>query len=425
MARKTTTKTRFWSRHRHFKHFLIGLAVIILLIAAWTLIAEDRTSRQQSKLQPFYSTADLPLKGTPGQVVKQEPLGVAVDGGQGIRVLYRTQRADGSYTFSSGMVFIPNNSNAGTPRPVVAWAHGTLGLGDSCAPSRTPDPVGNIAWVSTMLKKGWVVTATDYAGFGTAGTQGYLVGGDEAHDVLNSVRAARNITRTQAGSSFAIWGHSQGGNSALFSAQEAATYAPELRLIGTVASAPAAELVPLLNEQYGTAADWIIGPLIATSWPAANKNLRISDVLTADGRNNYQKIANHCIARATIAGLIRDAFGQKFFTTNPIDVPAWRTMAQQQSAPLPAPDQPLLVVESKTDKVVLPNTTALYIQTTCKVDNNLSTLWLNKASHQKIPDISADNVIDWIAGRFADQPNSSSCNQPLPFKPATVPAAKN
>ncbi len=425
MARKTATKTkeRFWNRHRHFKHFLIALGVIVLLITTWTLVANVRSSIQQSDLQPFYNTAGLSLKGEPGQIVRQEPLGATVEGGKGLRVLYRTQKADGSYTFSSGMVFIPDNANAGIPRPVVAWAHGTLGLGDACAPSRTANPVGNIAWVSTMLKKGWVVTATDYAGFGTAGTQGYLVGSAEAHDVLNSVRAARNITQARAGSTFAIWGHSQGGNSALFSAHETAAYAPELQLIGTVASAPAAELVPLLNEQYGTVADWVIGPLIATSWPAVNSSLSNTDVLSEDGLNNYQKIANHCIVRATIAGLIRNTFDQKFFSKNPIDVPAWRAMAEQQSAPLPEPNQPLLVVESKTDQVVLPDTTALYIQQACRADTNIATLWLDKASHQKIPDISANSVINWIGERFAGKANGSSCNEPLPFKPAALPPA--
>ena len=128
-----------------------------------------------------------------GQVVRHEPLGVSIQNGSAQRVLYRTQRADGTATFASGMVFIPNNNNGGLPRPVVAWAHGTVGMGDQCAPSRTKDPTGNIAWVSQMLAKGWVVTATDYAGLGTPGTEGYLVGGDEAHDVLNSVRAARDL----------------------------------------------------------------------------------------------------------------------------------------------------------------------------------------------------------------------------------------
>ncbi|MEJ0073393.1 MAG: lipase family protein [Candidatus Saccharibacteria bacterium] len=272
MARTTTPKKAksFFGRHRYLKHLLVGLVAIILIIAAWTIFAEVRLSSRQAKLQPFYDTAGLSADGQLGQVVRQEPLGVKVNGGYGVRVLYRTQQGNGTHTFSSGMVFIPNNTNAGLPRPVVAWAHGTLGLGDACAPSRTSDPAASISWVSTMLQKGWVVTATDYAGFGTPGTQGYLVGGDEARDVLNSVRAARDIPQARAGTTFAIWGHSQGGNSALFSAGDAAAYAPELHLAGTVASAPAAELIPLLNEQYGTVADWVIGPLIATSWPAAN-----------------------------------------------------------------------------------------------------------------------------------------------------------
>ncbi|HEY5442169.1 MAG TPA: lipase family protein, partial [Candidatus Saccharimonadales bacterium] len=242
MAGKKAPKQskRFWARHHHLKHFLIGLLAIIALVAVWTAFVEVRSSMQQAKLQPFYNTQNLPAKGPLGQVVRQEPLGVTIAGGSGTRILYRTQHANGSYTFSSGMVFIPNNSKAGSPRPVVAWAHGTLGLGDACAPSRTSNPVSDIAWVSSMLEKGWVVTATDYAGFGTAGTQGYLVGGDEAHDVLNSVRAARNLPQSQAGTTFVIWGHSQGGNSALFSASDAAAYAPELQLDGTVASAPAA-----------------------------------------------------------------------------------------------------------------------------------------------------------------------------------------
>jgi len=262
---KSKKSKRFFARHKYLKYFLLVVLALVIAVTVWTVIVEVQSSIAQSRLQPFYNTQGLSVSGAPGQVVRQAPLGVSVPGGIGLRILYRTQRADGSYTFSSGMVFIPNNTNAGLPRPVVAWAHGTLGMGTACAPSRTSDPVASIAWISSLLAKGWVVTATDYAGFGTAGTQGYLVGGDEAHDVLNSVRAAHNLVQAQAGTTYAIWGHSQGGNSALFSASRSASYAPELQLVGTVASAPAAELVPLLNEQYGTAADWVIGPLVAVA----------------------------------------------------------------------------------------------------------------------------------------------------------------
>jgi alpha-beta hydrolase superfamily lysophospholipase len=423
MARRKTavkTKERFWRRHHHLKHFLIGVAVLIIVITGLTLISNARTAHRQAALQPFYNTAGLPPDGQPGHVVRQEPLGTPVEGGTGLRVLYRTQKPDGSPTFSSGMVFIPDNSNAGTPRPVVAWAHGTLGLGDECTPSRTADPAKSIAWVSSMLQKGWVVAATDYAGFGTPGTQGYLVGEAEAHDVLNSVRAARNIGRAQAGSKFVIWGHSQGGNSALFSAHAASSYAPELQLLGTTASAPAAELLPLLKEQYGTVADWVIGPLIAESWPAFNKDLSINGIVTASGLKSYRKIADQCIVKSTLGGLVRNVLKQKFFSQNPVDVPAWRAMAAQQSAPLPAAGQPLFVVESKADKVVLPNTTALYIQQACGADNSINTLWLDKTAHQDIPDKSSAQVISWLSDRFAGQPVNSDCAQPLPFKPAAA-----
>src|SRR5664279_993326 len=98
-------KKHFLERHRHFKHTLIGVLAIILVIGGWTIFAEVRLSVQQSKLQPFYNTSGLQAKGPLGQVVRQEPLGVKVTGGKGVRVLYRTQKADGTYTFSSGMIF--------------------------------------------------------------------------------------------------------------------------------------------------------------------------------------------------------------------------------------------------------------------------------------------------------------------------------
>ena len=169
-----------------------------------------------------------------------------------------------------------------------------------------------------MLARGWVVTATDYAGLGTPGTSGYLVGDDEANDVLNSVRALKYIPTAHAGTSFAVWGHSQGGNSALFTAARAHSYAPELHLVATVASAPAAELVPLLNETYNSTLAWVIGPEVLTSWPATYRGLPIRSILTSAGYSNYQRIAQKCITSAAAEGLIRNAVKQRFFNGNPV-----------------------------------------------------------------------------------------------------------
>jgi hypothetical protein len=111
--------------------------------------------------------------------------------------------------------------------------------------------------------------------------------------------------------------------------------------------------------------------------------------------------------------------GLKFFEVNPTSIPAWNEMATKQSAPILKPNQPLLIVESKTDKVVLPNTTSLYIQDSCKQKANLDTLWLNNVAHQNIPKASSDQVIQWIGDRFNNLPNQNTCSQQLPIPPAT------
>lgn len=44
-----------------------------------------------------------------------------------------------------------------------------------------------------LLDRGYVVTYTDYAGTGVAGTDSYLIGATQGNNVLDAVRAARDI----------------------------------------------------------------------------------------------------------------------------------------------------------------------------------------------------------------------------------------
>ena len=409
---------------RRLRRALVAFSVIVAALGGFLIYSKVKTAVHQAGLEPFYSTTGLSAAGPLGQVMRTEPVGVSVKNGTGLRILYRTQRQDGTITFSSGMLFIPNNHAAGTPRPIVAWAHGTVGMGQACTPSRTPDPVKDISWVSEMLKRGWVVTATDYAGLGTPGGQGYLVGGDEARDVLNSVRAAKNINSANAGTTFAVWGHSQGGSSALFTASLASVYAPELHLVGTVASAPAAELVALLDETYKSPLAWVIGPEVLTSWPAAYPQLDVRSITTAVGQKSYPSIAKQCITSAALGGLVRTkVFNQQLFAKNPVSSPTWSSVANGETAPILRPSQPLLVAESLNDQVVLPNTTALYIQRACTARSNLTSLWLAKVGHVQLEATIAPQVVSWFGDRFAGQPTSPACSQPLPLPPASVPAS--
>lgn len=76
--------------------------------------------------------------------------------------------------------------------------------------------------------------------------------------MLDSVRAARRIVGATASDRFVVWGHSQGGQATLFAGKLARSYAPELRLVGVAAAAPASELANHLNDDLSTPAGKIL-----------------------------------------------------------------------------------------------------------------------------------------------------------------------
>ena len=127
---------------------------------------------------------------------------------------------------------------------MVSWAHGTTGIADSCAPSRTPKgPYTFYAapQFGAWLKAGYAIANTDYEGLGTPGVHPYLVGRSEGRGVVDIVRASRQLDGRLA-RRYVIAGHSQGGHAALFAAAIGPKWAPELRLRGVAAFAPASHL---------------------------------------------------------------------------------------------------------------------------------------------------------------------------------------
>ncbi len=194
-----------------------------------------------------------PPKGYPGKhgsLIWQRKAGgiVPIPGATNKLVLYTTRTLGGGKTPASGVVSVPKGKAPKGGWPVITYAHGTTGVADVCAPTRTPagspqepyttyiDPV-----LQDWVDAGYAVVRTDYAGLGTPGPHGYLVGIDEGHAVLDIVTAARSLNPS-LGKKFLIAGHSQGGHAALFAAAEAASYGKGLKLRGTVAFAPASHL---------------------------------------------------------------------------------------------------------------------------------------------------------------------------------------
>jgi len=159
------------------------------------------------------------------------------------RIAFRTERLSGREGISGALVFVPNKPRSG-PRPVIVTAHGTVGAGAACAPSRSgllvDERTGATAAHGMSLSLaalGHTVIAPDYAGYGFGGDVQWLLAEDEAHSVLDSTRAVRKLLPSLDKRVFLV-GHSQGGHAVLSAHAHARAYGLSGELSGVAAMAP-------------------------------------------------------------------------------------------------------------------------------------------------------------------------------------------
>jgi pimeloyl-ACP methyl ester carboxylesterase len=213
----------------------------------------------------FFTPPPLPSEGQHGDPIYQRPLdnpNAALEDGDNWLVLYTSEDVHGRLIATSGIVVLPTAEPPAGGYPVVSWAHGTVGVASSCAPSRDrPESLAHPmnafpqTLLNTLLRRGYAVTMTDYEGLGTTDrSHPFLLGASEAHGVLDIVRTARTLFADAISDRFAIVGHSQGGQAALFSGHHAPGWTPELRLVGVSALAPANHVLQLVQAGASSSA---------------------------------------------------------------------------------------------------------------------------------------------------------------------------
>src|SRR5438128_3464748 len=164
------------------------------------------------------------------------------------RVLYRSTSGDtGQSTVVSGSVYVPKAPVPEGGWPVMAFGHGTTGIDEPCAPSLSPSLLNMKVWVVSLIKKGYAVAFTDYQRLGAPGVHPYTDSKTEGYNVIDSVRALRH-TFPNVSNRWAAFGGSQGGGAVWAADELAASYAPELDLVGVVAMSPAADVSGIVDK---------------------------------------------------------------------------------------------------------------------------------------------------------------------------------
>lgn len=302
-----------------------GLLVYVVFLTG-CLGADTRlnTTSQDQPVDAFYRVTAEELKpGDHGQLIRQgteelrPPAGLE-NAKLNVLTLYKSYGNEGENTplAVSAIVAIPKGEKPSGGWPIVSWAHGTVGGADKCAPSMDNQLVADTPalqlhkkinhapheMLNAFLDAGWAVVMTDYQGLGTAGPHPYLNGESEARAVLDAVTAAHQMSLKDVSGplfspKYAIVGHSQGGQAALFAAHRQPEWENELELVGVAAIAPASDvaglqLLPGLppSPEVSDGLPFFVLALEGVKW--GDPNVDLANVLTPAGQKLFDETAD-------------------------------------------------------------------------------------------------------------------------------------
>lgn len=373
----------------------------------------------------FYTPpADVP--GAPGQLLRSEPLDSGVpEGARAWKILYTTTHPDGTPAVSSGTVLAPVEPTK-RPLPLLSVAHGTTGVVAQCAPSMSAAPFSDgagTALAEMVAQHGWLAVTSDYVGLGTRGVHPYLVGDAEARNVLDASRAVQQLDAVTTTTETVVWGHSQGGQGALWTGQIAEDYAPELTVRGVAAFAPAADLFGLAEVDKNDAAGKTVSAYIATTWARLYPHLDLKSQLTPGSQGPVEHIRSLCFNGSDVlAAILRGSqipnqiFPDRLLNGEFGD----RLKAQTPVGPFPAP---VLVAQGRADPLVRPEMQRDWVEARCTDGVDIDYRTFPGLSHNTL--VAADSpltpqIVQWTLDRWEGKPATPNCDD----LPASTPDAE-
>jgi acetyl esterase/lipase len=215
-----------------------------------------------------------------------------------------------------------------------------------------------------------------------------------------------------AASRFVVWGHSQGGQAALFTGLIARAYAPDLTLLGVAAAAPASDLAALLEADLAHPAGRNLAAITLWSW-ARVFDAPIDQVVEPAAMPAIDRLAQACIesigdilARRRLSrGLPADFLS----VPDPARLQPWTGLLAANTPGTLPPDLPIFLAQGDADKLVPPAITRDYALRLCAAGSPVTMLVMPKIKHGFIAAKSARAAVAWMADRFAAAPPANGC----------------
>lgn len=330
-----------------------------------------------SRVRPLLAAVTAALLGLPAAAQAAEPGDlitaapyhadwVPSKAAQAYLLNYRTPDHRGQLAQGTGLLYLPAGTVPAGGWPVVSWAHGTQGIADHCAPSRSGPTHAERdgRFLDAFLAQGYAVVAADYQGLGSPSDHAYLHVRTAARNSIDMIKASQRFLGGRLSPRWVSVGYSQGGAAALSAGHQAATYSGSgLQYKGsfTAGTPTAVEITALVMRPDSRTAN--PGALNAYHAYLLDGLLKVAPqidrVLSPQGRARIALARQHCLT--DLATQLEGASTGEMFSAPLTSVPGiWALLHDYLGVPRQGFTQPLMLAHGTRDQDVPYLTTLLY-----------------------------------------------------------------
>ncbi len=310
-------------------------------------------------------------------------------------------------------LFVPSVTD-NTAFPVLVYGPGTTGVGDLCAPLyeqvRGRDWGNYLGYMLENAAQGYVVILPNGHGFDDPDrTNPYLIAKMEARALLDAARAVyRFFDHPLSGDLLArpkqavfIGGYSSGGHAAFAAKDHAASYAPELPIVGIIGHGPTTNVETLMRENplfspylvfayrefYGTR---IVDPaeILASDWlPSLESAVTLKCV---DELPFYYSYSTRVMYQPEFLEAMNNHELAERFPTFKVALDANYTGVSADTS------VPVLILQGTGDTVVTAPSQELFMDHLCVLGNSVTYIEYLAVPHYDIRRVSFRDTLAWM-----------------------------
>ena len=367
---------------------------------------------------PFYDPPVGFQHSRPGTVLRSRDvelafLGVIPQRITATQLLYRTTDMHGNPDAAATTVIVPAERAPKAVTPVISYQCAIDAVTSRCFPSYAlrrravaPGAVAQFEFllVAAALAEGWAVSVPDHEGregmWGAPYEPGY--------HVLDGLRAALNTERLGLAPSapVGLWGYSGGGLASAWAAELAASYAPELNVVGAVLGSPVGDLgntFRRLNGTYMSGLPALVVAALADIYPELNKI--IQEHATEEGKRLLERLHHMTTAEAVIRMVKRDMDDMVDVPLQQIlDSPELKRIFDDIKLGAVVPTPPVLIVQAVHDQLISVADIDELADTYSAAGANVTYHRDLFSEHLLLHPMSAPMTLRWLTDRFNGKP---------------------